>query len=203
MNGGLNTSRESERILKNEPEKLHEELKEKQKELGLRDMIPNRNQNVLQQLKDIEAEKNNIADQMQKAREAREKRTAEQRKARQFTFKQKLDMYLAQKERKEARAYESRRIVYDEFDETRIRMLPFRVLVREDKLEQTDELIVRPETMKERHPRNTVVCVGDGIDELQSGDKVLVDTYAGVEIDCGKEKYRIVFVDDILLKLEK
>ena len=96
MNLGISTDGVRDRILEHEPEKLHEELRAKEKELGLRDMVPTHKQDVVQQLKDIEAEKNNIVERMQMEKERRLKRTEEERKANQRAFREKMSMYLAQ-----------------------------------------------------------------------------------------------------------
>jgi len=204
--GGLSTGDMARKVLEKEPEKLDEELKARQKELGLRDMVPTHKQDVLQQLSDIEAERHNIEDQMAKAREAREKRTAEERKAKEKSFKEKLRLYLMQKERKALDAYNRRRIVYDDFDESRIRMLSFRVLIRQRiPVHSEDELIEVPESFdrSDPYPQNDVVCVGDGVDGIETGDVVVAERYAGVEIACGNEIYRIVYDSDILFKIER
>ena len=202
--GGLSTGDMARKVLEKEPEKLNEELKARQKELGLRDMVPTHKQDVLQQLSDIEAERHNIEDQMAKAREAREKRTSEERKAKEKSFKEKLRLYLMQKERKALDAYNRRRIVYDGFDESRIRMLSFRVLIRQRmQIHSEDELIEVPESdRRDPYPQNDVVCIGDGVDGIEVGDVVVAEKYAGVEIACGSEIYRIVYDSDIMFKVE-
>lgn len=204
--GGLSTGDVARRVLEREPEKLQEELKARQKELGLRDMIPKHNQGVFQQLADVDAEKHNIEDQMAKAREEREKRTAEERKAKQKSFKEKLRLYLMQQERKALDAYNKRRIVFDDFEEDKLRMLSFRVLIRQRiPIHSEDELIEVPESFdrSDPYPQNDVVCIGDGVDGIEVGDVVVAEKYAGVEIVKGKEIYRIVYDEDILFKVEK
>lgn len=202
--GGLSTGDVARRVLEREPEKLQEELKARQKELGLRDMIPKHNQGVFQQLADVDAEKHNIEDQMAKAREEREKRTAEERKAKQKSFKEKLRLYLMQQERKALDAYNKRRIVFDDFEEDKLRMLSFRVLIKQlNPIHKEGELIEVPDTHSDKYPQNVVICVGDGVDEIEVGDVVVADAYAGIEIVKGKEIYRIVYDEDILFKMEK
>ena len=207
MQGGLSTGDTAKRVMENEPEKLKEELKARQKELGLEGMIPTKNQNVLQQLDDIKNEKNNILDQMQKAKEARIKRTAEERKANQKTVNEKLKMYFAQQERKMKQAYDSRRLVYsgDEFSkyEPTVRMTLFRVLLKEIRDDNEREGIIIPETHTERFPRYAVIAVGDGCDGIEEGMVVLVEAYAGTEIVSGKDTYRIVTCDDIFGEVEQ
>lgn len=202
---GLSTGDMASRILEKEPEKLLNELKEKQKSLGLRDMKPTRNQGILQQLKDIDEEKNNILDRMQMEKENRLRRTAEQRKANQKSFKEKLAMYLNQQERKAKDAYGKRRIVFSDggFEECLdgIRMTSCRVLVKEIRDEQRD-LILVPESHTEKFPKNTVVAVADDVDEVNVGDVVIADAYAGIEVVSQGNVYRILFDSDILCKLE-
>ena len=164
-------------------------------------MVPTRNQDVLQQLADIDAEKNNIKERMAEAKEAREKKSAEERKAKQKSFDEKYRMYLIQQERKARTEYGNRRMVIDDFDESRIRMLPFRVLVKELAPKREEGGIALPE-MQERHPRNVVLCVGDGIDEIAVGDIVVADAYSGVEIARGADRFRILLDSDILFKVE-
>ena len=202
---GMSTGDLARKVAENEPEKLREELKARQKELGLDNMIPKKNQDVLQQLDDINLEKNNILDQMQKAKEARLKRTAEERKAKQKTLNQKAKMYFAQRERKARQAYESRRIVFhggfSEYEDS-IRMLPYRVMLKQLEQEQEKGGILLPESHGERFPRYLVVAVGDGSDGVEKGMTVVVEPWAGVEIVSGKDVYRAVTCDDILAEVE-
>ncbi len=199
------TGEAAQRALEKEPEKLTRELREKQKELGLENMIPTRNQDVLQQLTDIDAERNNIIEAMQKAKEERVKRTAQERKAKEKTFSEKLKLALAQQERKARHAYESRRVVFDGFSqyEGTVRMLPFRVLVKVEKGRPVgDGSIVLPEDYGGDMPLLRVLCVGDGVDEVEVGDVVLTDKYAGVEIVDGGNIYRILYGVDVLCRVE-
>lgn len=206
--GGLSTGDMARKVAENEPEKLREELKARQKELGLDTMIPTKDQDILQQLEDIGVERNNILDQMQKAKEARIKRTAEERKAKQKTLNQKLKMYFAQQERKAKQAYDSRRLVYlgGGFDkyEGSIRMTSFRVLLKEIvDGEHEEKGIIVPETHTERFPHYKVLAVGDGCDGIEDGMTVIVEAYAGTEVVSGKDVYRIVTCDDILGEVEE
>ena len=201
MQGGLSTGDTAKKVMEHEPEKLVEELKARQKELGLANMVPTRHQNVLQQLDDIKNEKNNILDQMQKAKEERIKRTAEERQAKEKTVNEKLKMFFAQKERKAKQAYDSRRLVYldggfSQYEPT-IRMMSFRVLLKEIPEEGERDGIIVPETHTERYPEYSVIAVGDGCDGIKDGMVVLVEAYAGTEIVSGKDTYRIVTCDDI------
>ena len=187
-----------------EPEKLKEELKAKEKELGLRDMVPTRNQDVIQQLKDIEAEKNNILDRMQMEKEKRLKRTAEEKKAKEKPFKEKLALYLAKQERRAASDYAARRLVFSEGEfeaclDT-IRMMPCRVLVQEIR-EEMNGMLAIPQSHTEKFPRNRVVAVADDVDEIAVGDTVIADAYAGIEVVSGGNVYRILFESDILCKV--
>ena len=203
---GISTDGVKDRILEHEPEKFHEELRAREKELGLRDMVPTHNQDVVQQLKDIEAEKNNIVERMQMEREKRLKRTAEERKANQKSFKEKLNMYLAQQERKAIGDYKSRRIVFtgggfEEYLDT-IRMMPCRVLVKEMR-ETYNGAIEIPQSHTEKFPRNVVVAVADDVDGIGVGDIVIVEAYAGIEVVSNGNVYRILFDSDILCVLEQ
>ena len=206
MGMGISTDGVKDRILEHEPEKFHEELRAREKELGLRDMVPTHNQDVVQQLKDIEAEKNNIVERMQMEREKRLKRTAEERKANQKSFKEKLNMYLAQQERKAIGDYKSRRIVFtgggfEEYLDT-IRMMPCRVLVKEMR-ETYNGAIEIPQSHTEKFPRNVVVAVADDVDGIGVGDIVIVEAYAGIEVVSNGNVYRILFDSDILCVLEQ
>ena len=206
MGMGISTDGVKDRILEHEPEKFHEELRAREKELGLRDMVPTHNQDVVQQLKDIEAEKNNIVERMQMEREKRLKRTAEERKANQKSFKEKLNMYLAQQERKAIGDYKSRRIVFtgggfEEYLDT-IRMMPCRVLVKEMR-ETYNGAIEIPQSHTEKFPRNVVVAVADDVDGIGVGDIVIAEAYAGIEVVSQGNVYRILFDSDILCVLEQ
>ena len=206
MSIGISTDGVKDRILEHEPEKFHEELRAREKELGLRDMVPTHNQDVVQQLKDIEAEKNNIVERMQMEREKRLKRTAEERKANQKSFKEKLNMYLAQQERKAIGDYKSRRIVFtgggfEEYLDT-IRMMPCRVLVKEMR-ETYNGAIEIPQSHTEKFPRNVVVAVADDVDGIGVGDIVIAEAYAGIEVVSQGNVYRILFDSDILCVLEQ
>ena len=206
MGIGISTDGVKDRILEHEPEKFHEELRAREKELGLRDMVPTHNQDVVQQLKDIEAEKNNIVERMQMEREKRLKRTAEERKSNQKSFKEKLNMYLAQQERKAAGDYKSRRIVFtgggfEEYLDT-IRMMPCRVLVKEMR-ETYNGAIEIPQSHTEKFPRNVVVAVADDVDGIGVGDIVIAEAYAGIEVVSQGNVYRILFDSDILCVLEQ
>lgn len=206
--GGLSTGDMARKVVENEPEKLQEELKARQRELGLDNMVPNKNQDILQRLEDIGVEKNNILDQMQKAKEERLKKTEEQKKAKQKTMNQKLKMYFAQQERKAKQAYDSRRLVYlgggfDQYEGS-IRMTSFRVLLKEIvDGEHEEKGVIVPETHTERFPHYKVLAVGDGCDGIEDGMTVIVEAYAGTEVVSGKDVYRIVTCDDILGEVEK
>lgn len=200
---GLSTSDVANRVFEKEPEKLEHELKARQKELGLDAMKPIHGQNVLQQLDDIKNEKNNIIDVMQQEKEKRLKKTAEEKKAKQKTPKQKLQMILMYEERKAREAYDSRRMVFldggfDKYEET-VKMMPYRVLLKEIKTgEQNADGIIVPETHTERYPHYTVLAVGEDCDGIEKGMTVIVEAYAGTEIVSAKDIYRIVTCDDIL-----
>ena len=205
MSVGISTDGVRDRILEHEPEKLHEELRAKEKELGLRDMVPTHKQDVVQQLKDIEAEKNNIVERMQMEKERRLKRTEEERKANQRSFREKLSMYLAQQERKAVGDYRSRRIVFagggfGEYLDT-MRMMPCRVLVKEMR-ETHNGAIEIPQSHTEKFPRNVVVAVADDVDGIGVGDIVIAEAYAGIEVVSQGNVYRILFDSDILCVLE-
>ena len=50
----------------------------------------------------------------------------------------------------------------------------------------------------------SVVCTCDEAEGVVSpGDVVMVERYAGTEVLSGSRKYRIVFVDDIICKMEE
>lgn len=101
-----------ERILKNPSDriKLQEEIKAKQAEIGVRDMIAIRGQDEFQQLDDLQNNVSKIQDQLAHADEKRRK----EQKAKQAERRSRMNIseadYYRMKERKEREAYEKRKI---------------------------------------------------------------------------------------------
>ena len=201
----IKSDTEKEKILRNDNQKLQEELKAKQKELGLRGMVPQNNQDSYRQLEDIKNEKSHIQEQMIQAKEERLKREAEEKKAKRKSFSEQLKMYLARRERLDKEEYEKRRITYlgggfEEYEET-IKMTPFRVLVKEIKEIEKDGIFLA-ENHFNKMAEYQVICFGNGVYDLNINDKVILEPYSGIEVVSDDEKYRIVFIEDVLVKLD-
>lgn len=201
----IKSDTEKEKILRNDSHKLNEEIKAKQKELGLRDMIPQGNQNAYRQLEDIKNESSHIREQMTQAKEERLKRAAEEKKAKEKTFNEKLRMYLAKREKMDKNDYEKRRITYlgggfEKYEDI-VKVTPFRVLTKEIKDIEKGGIFLT-ENHFDKMAKYQVVCFGEGVYDLNEGDIVLLEPYSGIEIVSNKEKYRITFIEDVLVKLE-
>lgn len=102
-----------ERILNNPEEraKLQEEIKAKQSEIGVRDMVALKGQNEFEQLKDLQNNTGKIQDKLAAADEARrnaEKPRREEEQRRRMVMSE--EMYYRMKERREREEYERRRI---------------------------------------------------------------------------------------------
>lgn len=91
-------------------ERLQEELRQKQKELGLRGMENLKNKDELSQLKDLEKEKNHIAELMKEAEEKRKKAKTEEAKAKRLSFKESAKRYLKIQEERAKESFNKRRI---------------------------------------------------------------------------------------------
>jgi co-chaperonin GroES (HSP10) len=201
----IKSTTEKEKILRNDRNKLHEELKARQKELGLRGMVPTGNQDSYRQLEDIKNEKSHIQEQMTQAKEERLRKAEEDKKAKHKSFSEQLKMYLARRERMDKEDYEKRRITYldggfEEYEET-IKMTPFRVLTKEIKEVEKDGIILTDNHF-DKMSKYEVVCFGDGVYDLNAGDIVILEPYSGIEIISNKNKYRITFIEDVLIKME-
>lgn len=201
----IKSDTEKEKILRNDSHKLKEEIKAKQKELGLRDMIPQGNQNAYRQLEDIKNESSHIREQMTQAKEERLKRAAEEKKAKEKTFNEKLRMYLAKREKMDKNDYEKRRITYlgggfEKYEDI-VKVTPFRVLTKEIKNTEKGGIFLT-ENHFDKMAKYQVVCFGEGVYDLNEGDIVLLEPYSGIEIVSNKDKYRITFIEDVLVKLE-
>ena len=201
----IHSDTQKDKILRNDKRRLKEEIEAKQKSLGLRGMVPRHNQNEYRQLADIEYEKNHILETMQKAREERMKRQAEERKAKRKHPDELLKVYLKKKERESRMDYEDRKITYTggEFSgyEETIKMMPCLVLLKEIIKDNIDGVAL-PVTFKDKLAKYQVICCGDDCHDLNVGDIVMVEPYSGIEIESRKDIYRIVLMQDILIKVE-
>lgn len=201
----INSDTQKDKILRNDRKKLKEEISAQQKSLGLRGMVPRHNQDEYRQLEDINNESNHILETMQKAREERIKRQAEERKAKRKHPDELLKIYLKKKERESRMDYESRKIVYNggEFSgyEETIKMMPSLVLLKEIRKDNIDGVAL-PETFKDKLAQYQVICCGDECYDLNKDDVVMVEPYSGIEIESKKDIYRIVLMQDILIKVE-
>jgi len=201
----IKSDTEKDKILRNENDKLQEELHARQKELGLRGMVPRNNQNAYKQLEDIKAESSHIKEQMTQAKEERIKRTEEERKAKRKSADELLKIYLAKCERKDKEAYEKRRFIFrdggfSEYEDV-IKMPAFRVLLKEIKVDNINGIEL-PDSHFNKMPKYHVIACGEGCEDLEIGNTVLVEPYSGFEIISQKDTYRISFIEDILVTLE-
>lgn len=108
---GIVTDDTRRKILENDREKLQEELREKQKELGLQGMVGLKNQNEMEQIIDLDLNASKIKDTMeernaQRAIENRKRREAERAKR----YKEAPEKYFKMKREKERMEFERRRI---------------------------------------------------------------------------------------------
>ena len=95
----------------NERAKLQEEIRAKQDEIGMRDMIALRGQNEFQQLEDLKNNEGKIQDQLAAADEARRIREKSQKEeARRQRMAMSEEAYYRMKERREREEYERRKI---------------------------------------------------------------------------------------------
>lgn len=102
-----------EKILKdpNERAKLREEIRARQEEIGMRDMIALRGQNEFQQLEDLKNNAGKIQDQLAAADEVRRIREKPQKEeARRQRMAMSEEAYYRMKERREREEYEKRKI---------------------------------------------------------------------------------------------
>ena len=204
---GIVTDGTKEKILREEPGKIDDEVKAKSHELGLQSLIPQQSQDGYRQLKDLKDEAGHINDLMSMEREKSSKMREERRKARQKSGKEQLRMILAHQERRAREDFIGRRIVFigggfeNYFDH--IRMTPYRVLLKEIKRDDELDGIALPGIYEEDMAHYSVICACDEADGIvDAGDIVMVEKYAGTEVISGGVKYRIVFVDDIICKVE-
>ena len=194
-------------ILRNDKEKLDAEIKARAKQLGLKDMIPQNNQDPYRQFEDMKNEAYHIQELMQDAKEKRLKRNEEKRKAQRKPFNEQLRLYFARLERQDAQQFAARRIVFRdggfEAYEKRIRMTCCRVLLRQLETGETSRDGVVVNARRERFPKFVVIAVWDGCDELIPGDVVFVRPYSGTEIISREFVYRTVMIDDVLCRIEE
>ncbi|MFG0275587.1 MAG: co-chaperone GroES [Phycisphaerales bacterium] len=94
-----------------------------------------------------------------------------------------------------------------------IRPMGDKVIVQRDEAEtQTDSGLYLPETSKDKPKTGTVVAVGAGAINtdtgeripmtLNTGDKVIFSSYSGTEIKIGAQEYLIMGEDEVLATFE-
>jgi co-chaperonin GroES (HSP10) len=197
----IKSDTEKEKILRNEQNKLQEEIHLKNKELGLRGMLPRNNQDAYTQLNDMQNHANHIKEQMTQAKEERMKRQEEERKSKRKSFNELLKMYLSKCDRLNKESYEKRKIIFkdggfSEYEDT-VTMPTFKVLLKEIKKENINGIEL-PDTHVNYMPEYKVIAFGDGCEDIAVNQKVIVEPYAGFEIISQKDTYRVVIYRDIL-----
>lgn len=202
----IKSDTEKDKILRNDSNKLQEQIQNKQKSLGLRGMVAKNNQDAYRQLQDIKNEQNHIRETMTQAKEKRLKRMKEQRQAKRKTYFEQLKLYLAKQERQQKDAYDSRRITYldggfSQYEQI-IKMTPYRVLLKQ--INETEKNgIVIPDQHKDKMSKYKVICFGEGCEYVNENDIVLVEPYSGIEIVSKQDTYRIVYFDNIIIKIQE
>ena len=202
MSIGISTDGTKQKILETEPEKLNEAIQEKANSIGISRVKSLKGKNQLEQLKDLDEYGSLMQESIQEQKEKREHNTREKQRNHKIPFKVGLKRYLENIERKSKSEYEKRRIVFSDGGidvlEKRIRMLPFRVLLKQINAgNQAGELLLPHERVEYK-----VVCVGDGVLDVKQGDKVVVEAYSGIEVVSGMDVYRIVAEGNLLAVLE-
>ena len=82
--------------------------------------------------------------------------------------------------------------------------------VKEEKEEKTESGIVLPDTAKEdekKPQQGDVIAIGNKVNEeadvdLNVGDRVVFDKYAGSKVNIDEEEYVILSIDDVLAVIE-
>lgn len=201
----IKSDTEKDLILRNDKNKLQKQIKEKQKSLGLRGMIPQNNQNQYTQLNDINNEQNHIRETMTKAKEQRIKRMEEQRKANRKSYRENLKVYLQRKEDDLKRSFNNRRITYRDKDfslyEDTIKMTSSLVLLKQIKKDNIGGIALISD-FKDKDSQFKVISFSDDCNDIEKGDTVMIVPYCGIEIISQQNIYRIVVVQDILLKVD-
>lgn len=204
---GLVTDGTKEKILREDSDKLDAEVKARQHELGLEQLVPLGGQNAYKKLEDMSREAGHITDVMSEEREKSRKKREAEFKANRKSAKEQLRMILVHEERKSREEYESRIIRFagggfEDYEEV-IRMMPYRVLLKKLDAPTEDGGIQLPGNAVEACRRYEVVCAGDECEDVSIGDTVMVERYSGVEIDSGANVYLVVFCDEIICRIEE
>ena len=71
-----------------------------------------------------------------------------------------------------------------------------------DKEQKTESGIIIPDTVKEKPQDATIIEVGDEVELVKKGDRVVFERYAGNEIKIDDKEYVILKEDEILGKFE-
>jgi chaperonin GroES len=71
-----------------------------------------------------------------------------------------------------------------------------------DKEQKTESGIIIPDTAKEKPQEAIVVEVGDDVELVAKGDRIVFEKYAGNEIKIDDKEYVILKEDEILGKFE-
>ena len=86
----------------------------------------------------------------------------------------------------------------------KIRPLGERVLIKQTKQEETTKSgIVLPDTASKEKPIiGEVTAIGEAIKEIQLGDKVIYEKYAGTEVKDNDDVYLLLEVKNVLAVVE-
>ncbi len=92
---------------------------------------------------------------------------------------------------------------FKEGEEMAFKPLMDRVLAELVETEQkTESGIIIPDTAKEKPQQANVVEIGDDVELVKKGDRILFEKYAGNEIKIDDKKYVVLKQDEILGKFE-
>ena len=92
---------------------------------------------------------------------------------------------------------------FKEGEEMAFKPLMDRVLAELVETEQrTESGIIIPDTAKEKPQQANVVEIGDDVELVKKGDRILFEKYAGNEIKIDDKPYVILKEDEILGKFE-
>lgn len=79
-----------------------------------------------------------------------------------------------------------------------------RVLIKQTEQEEVTKsgIILTGSETKEQPTTGDVIAVGNGIEEIKVGDKIIYEKYTGTEVKDGDITYLILDIDNILATVE-